>query len=301
MIDDQFDARPQSGFNAASVVWQAPAEGGIPRYMLIFQDQVPAAVGPVRSSRYYYIAWAAEWRRVYAHVGGSPQAIATLTQNGKGQLVYNADQFRWGDVYFRRISDAVRAAQPLHRRQAAVEDGRPCRREEHADPAGLGFRPGCAARRAAGRRTISVTYDANKISYAYDRATQHLPPFRHRREGAEGRGDGQRVAPKNVVIMRMSFGPLNDGHPGKLRLEANVIGSGKAWIATNGKTIAGTWKKTALTAPTQFFDAQANPVTLTVGQTFIQVMKQNSPVSIKDGALPGSGPSASASSSAATR
>ena len=99
----------------------------------------------------------------------------------------------------------------------------------------------------------------------------------------------------------MSFGPLNDGHPAKLRLEASVIGAGKAWIATNGKTIAGTWKKTALTAPTQFFDAQGNPVTLTVGQTFIQVMKQNSPVSIKDGALPGSGPSASASSSTATR
>ena len=42
MVDDQFYARPQSGFNAASVVWHAPAEGGIPRYMLIFQDQIAA-------------------------------------------------------------------------------------------------------------------------------------------------------------------------------------------------------------------------------------------------------------------
>jgi hypothetical protein len=69
MIDDHGDARPQSGFNAASVVWQAPAEGGIPRYMLIFQENIPATVGPVRSARYYYIAWAAEWRAVYAHSG----------------------------------------------------------------------------------------------------------------------------------------------------------------------------------------------------------------------------------------
>ena len=29
MVDDHRDARPQSGFNAASQVWQAPAEGGI--------------------------------------------------------------------------------------------------------------------------------------------------------------------------------------------------------------------------------------------------------------------------------
>ena len=97
---------------------------------------------------------------------------------------------------------------------------------------------------------------------------------------------------------RVSFGPLNDGHPAKLRLEAQVIGSGKAWIASNGKTIAGTWKKTALTAPTQFFDAEGNPVTLTVGQTFVQVMKQNSPVSIKDGAMPGSASSAAPTSTA---
>ena len=85
-----------SGFNDAAIVWHAPAEGGIPRYMMIFQDRVPPSVGPVRSARQYYIAWAAEWKAVYAHVGGSPQALQTLRQQGRGQLVYNADQFRWG-------------------------------------------------------------------------------------------------------------------------------------------------------------------------------------------------------------
>ena len=72
MIDDLGPARPQSGLSSASVVWQSPAEGGIPRYMAIFQENLPAAIGPIRSSRYYYIAWAAEWRAVYAHSSGSP-------------------------------------------------------------------------------------------------------------------------------------------------------------------------------------------------------------------------------------
>src|SRR5258707_8461247 len=87
MIDDLGAARPQSGFSAASVVWQAPAEGGIPRYMMIFQESIPAEVGPVRSSRYYYIAWAAERRAVSAHAGGSPQALQTLRQKGTAQPV----------------------------------------------------------------------------------------------------------------------------------------------------------------------------------------------------------------------
>ena len=72
--------------------------------MMIFQDQVPTDVGPVRSARYYYIAWAAEWKAMYVHAGGSPQAIQTLRAKGDGQLVYNADEFRYGGS-FRRISE----------------------------------------------------------------------------------------------------------------------------------------------------------------------------------------------------
>jgi DUF3048 family protein len=98
-------------------------------------------------------------------------------------------------------------------------------------------------------------------------------------------GNKQRIAPKNVIVMRMKFGPLGD-NPHKGRLEADVIGSGKAWISTNGKTIVGTWKKTSVTGPTQFFDGQGKPVTLTVGQTFINVMQTTSPVSFKAGKPP---------------
>ena len=45
---------------------------------------------------------------MYAHAGGSPQALATLRAKGSGQLVYNADEFRWGGSFYRRVHDAVR-------------------------------------------------------------------------------------------------------------------------------------------------------------------------------------------------
>ena len=63
--------------------------------------------------------------------------------------------------------------------------------------------------------------------------------------------------------MRMRFGPLNDGHPGAPRLEATVVGSGPAWVLTNGKTIKGTWKKTAITKPTRFYDKNGKAIPLT--------------------------------------
>ena len=98
------------------------------------------------------------------------------------------------------------------------------------------------------------------------------------------RGRNQRVAPKNVVVMVMSFAPLNDGSK-KHRLEAQFTGSGTARIATNGKTIKGTWRKRSMTDPTRFYDASGKRVTLTVGQTFIQVMPRGSSIVIKDGKI----------------
>jgi hypothetical protein len=284
MIDDLSPARPQSGFSAASIVWQAPAEGGIPRYMLVFQENIPTAVGPVRSSRYYYIAWAAELRAVYAHAGGSPQALATLRAKGSGQLVYNADEFRWGGSFHRittrfsphNLYTSGKALRGIATAQGA-KDGKISWPWTFAPDLAGPLRP------TGGR--IQVAYLANAIRYDYDRATNtYLRSVTGEKKQIDA-ATGQRVAPKNVVVMLMHFGPLNDGSH-KHRLEAQVVGSGTAWIATNGTTIKGTWKKTALTSPTRFFDASGNAVVLTVGQTFVQVMPVGTKVGLTAGKLP---------------
>ena len=288
MVDDQAGARPQSGFNQASVVWQAPAEAGIPRYMLIFGEGDPPAVGPVRSARPYFITWAAEWRALYVHVGGSPQALTTLAASGQGQLVYNADEFRWGGTYLWRLS---RRPAPhnvytdgKHLRALAARVG------ATAPPAGPAwtFGPGAPlADRPAGAR-LEITYPANQIAYRYDRASNTYRRFVGGKPQIDA-GDGRAVAPANVVIMTVVFGPLNDGHPEKQRQEAQVVGRGAAWIAANGVTIRGTWRKASIDAPTRFYGSDGTEVILTAGQTFIQVVPPGTPVRIVAGSRVGGG------------
>jgi Protein of unknown function (DUF3048) N-terminal domain/Protein of unknown function (DUF3048) C-terminal domain len=284
MIDDLSAARPQSGFSAASVVWQAPAEGGIPRYMLIFQENIPADVGPVRSSRYYYIAWAAEWRALYVHAGGSPQALQTLRSQGSGQLVYNADEFRWGKSFWR-----VKDRRPPHNLYTDGKHLRSLAKTLKATDAPMKavwtFGPDLQApfRPRGGR--IDVGYSANKIRYDYDwKSNTYLRSVTGEKKQVDA-ATGARVAPKNVVIMLMKFGPLNDDRSHH-RLEAQVVGKGTAWISTNGTTIKGTWRKDSLTKPTLFFDAKGKAVKLTVGQTFVQVMQTGTKVTITAGAPP---------------
>ncbi len=287
MIDDLGPARPQSGLSEASVVWQAPAEGGIPRYMAIFQDTLPKAIGPVRSSRYYYIAWAAEWRAIYAHSGGSPQAKATLAAKGHGQYVFNGDEFRFSGTFHRITTKAP--PHNLYTTGAKLRAmGKFLGAKDGTYKAVWQFAPDAPLESRPYGGTITVGYPYNTIKYTYDRTTNTYLRSVTGQARETDAIDGTRIAPKNVIVMRMAFGPLNDGHPGAPRLEATVVGHGTAWISTNGKTIKGTWKKTAITKPTLFFDASGDPVTLTAGQTFVQVVTMSTttyPVSFKAGSM----------------
>ena len=290
MIDDHKDARPQSGFNAADIVWQAPAEGGIPRYMLVFQSRLPSRLGPIRSARQYYIEWAAEWRAMYAHIGGSPQALATLAAKGHGQLVYNADGLRFdGSDMFRTTDHAAphnlyTDTKHLKAMEAAVgaKDG-------PVTPVWSFDAPLAADARPQGT-TITIHYPYETIRYRYDAATNTWLRYIDGSKTAQvDAADGRPVTPTNVVILRMRFGPLNDGHPNKHRLEAQNVGSGEAVIATNGRVVHGRWKKASIDAPTLLYGPDGSPISLTAGQTFVQVIALSYPYEVKAGSIPRTG------------
>jgi hypothetical protein len=76
MVEMHPDARPLSGISKASLVFEAPVEGGITRLMAVFDATTTLpSVGPVRSARPYFVEWADALNAVYAHVGGSPDAL----------------------------------------------------------------------------------------------------------------------------------------------------------------------------------------------------------------------------------
>jgi hypothetical protein len=280
MVDDHWDARPQSGFSEASIVWQAPAEGGIPRYMMIFAEGNPPSVGPVRSARVYFVQWAGEWKAAYVHVGGSPQAMALLAAKGQGQLVYNADQYRWG-AYLWRTTDRVAPhnvySDGKHLRALAAKVG--AGPLEAPKPV-WSFAPDAALELRPSGARIDVAYAYGAFSYRYDRLSNTWRRFVNGKLQKD-RATNLVVAPKNVVVMEVAFGSLGAHQKG--RLEAANVGSGRAWIATNGIVKRGTWKKVSVASPTRFFDAAGKTVTLTVGQTFVQVMPLGAPVKVVNG------------------
>ena len=285
MVDDHADARPQAGFNAASVVWQAPAEGGVPRYMLVFQDRIPEAVGPIRSARQYYVEWASELDAMYVHHGGSPQALETLARYGNGKWVYNADGFRWEGRFVFRAHDRFEPHNVMtdgeHLRKLA-------KRIKAADgpiKAAWSFGPEAPREERPTGGTIKVVYPYESITYKYDPlGNRYLRYINGSTSPQVDVADDQVIAPTNVVILRMFFAALNDGHS---RLEAHNVGKGEAWIASNGVTVKGTWRKASRTAPTRLFGPDGKEIMLTVGQTFVQVLALTYDFQVKDGKVAG--------------
>jgi hypothetical protein len=82
MIENNIEARPESGLSKADVVYEAVAEGGITRFMAVFYCGVPAQavkVAPIRSARVYFINEAAGYGTdpIFLHQGEANNICST--------------------------------------------------------------------------------------------------------------------------------------------------------------------------------------------------------------------------------
>lgn len=99
MLDNAYNIRPQYGLAQADIIYEALAESNITRLMAIFDSrQNLEKIGPVRSARPYFMDWLEEYGGIYMHVGGSPQALSSISNYN----FINIDQIGIGETYFWR-------------------------------------------------------------------------------------------------------------------------------------------------------------------------------------------------------
>lgn len=78
MINNQPEARPQTGLSKADIVYEVLSEGSITRFLAIYQSEKPENMGPIRSSRDYFIELAQGYDALYIAHGYSPDAQKML-------------------------------------------------------------------------------------------------------------------------------------------------------------------------------------------------------------------------------
>lgn len=94
-------ARPQTALDEADMVYEVLTEGGITRFLALYQSEYPDKIGPVRSARDYFIDLAEGYNALFLAHGYSPEAQEILLSGEIDQL--NGIQYD-GDVFKRDSS-----------------------------------------------------------------------------------------------------------------------------------------------------------------------------------------------------
>lgn len=259
MIENSPDARPQSGLKDAGVVFEAIAEGGITRFVVLYQQEKPALIGPVRSVRMYFVDWIAAFNASVAHVGGSLAALNEV-RNGNYRDI---DQFFNGSYYYRATDryaphNVYTTSEKLDALNAS---------KGYTTSTFTGFtRKDSVASKTPNATQINVdissalydsSYTYNATTNTYDRSEGGAPHL--------DRESGQ-ISPRVVVVMTIPERTvLEDGY----REQIDAIGSGKAVIFQDGTAQEVTWTKKSMTDQITFTDANGKDVPLARGQTWL--------------------------------
>lgn len=272
MLENSPDARPQSGLKDSGVVYEAIAEGGITRFLAIYQEQQPGLIGPVRSVRPYYIDWAAPYDASIAHIGGSYNALQEV-RNGQYRDI---DQFFNAGAYY-RASDryAPHNVYTTFERLNALNAAKGyttstftgfVRAEipNKTTPKPKVKTPVPPALATANTIQVNISSGLYNSSYTYDGTNKFY--VRNQAGGAHTDREAGQITPKVVIVIKV---PTVLGFEDGYREQMQTIGSGEGYVFQNGTVQGVSWNKADKKTQLRFLDAAGKDVPLERGQTWI--------------------------------
>ncbi|HEU5011307.1 MAG TPA: DUF3048 domain-containing protein [Roseiflexaceae bacterium] len=284
MIDNHPDAYPQTGLDHAAVVFEALAEYGVTRFEAVFVPGIsPDAdkIGPVRSTRTYFVQWAMGMRALYAHAGGSPGGLALAQSTDK---IINLDALANGDSgepYFYRSKDRV-APHNLYTTSALLEKAMADQGvSDFSDPEmGFLFKEDAPADQRPDSQRIDYffLYKQYPVAWTYDAKTNGYYRLWLGKPAIDA-ATGKQLWTRNILVMQVPEHPIEgDDHA---RIEQDVIGEGKAQVFMDGVEHDIVWRKEAPEAPLRFYDADGSEVKLNVGPAWIVALPALDHVTVK--------------------
>jgi len=307
MVENHPDSRPQSGLSYADIVYEAVAEGGIPRFMGVFYcgaQSDTAKIAPVRSARIYFVNLAAEYNTpVYLHVGGGncsrDQASGECTSNKKAWAIEEMAKMGWrkaggndfdstSDIgypvlfrdYNRLGVDKILATEHtmVGSLQAAWKEAqkRGYTGKMTDDKTWIsGFRAWkIDATAPQGIAATSIKFDFWKntpdftVEWKYDPATKTYLRNQGGVAHKDLENDKQLTASNVIVQFVKEEGPL-DEHK---HLFYYVIGDGTGILFRDGQAIDVKWRKAKQADRTIFTDKAGKEITLAAGTTWVEIL-----------------------------
>ena len=276
MVDNDTNAaRPQIGLESAYLVYEMVVEGSATRFMALFKDHSLEKVGPVRSSRHYFLDYAMENDAIYAHAGWSPKAMSDIKSLGINNIngvagdsdIYwrdNTYDSTWHNLYTSLVKLSERADKKEYRRTT--------------DTANLTYNKNDEAPVGEDVVEIYIPYAGfYKVKYVYDEASMRF--VRYVNGTPHTSQTGENLSTKNIIMYSVKNVNLQDGD-NKGRQDLKNIGSGSGYYFSDGKVVEINWEKTARDKTTKYTLKDGTPLVVNPGNTYIQIVPENIETSI---------------------
>lgn len=283
MIPNNKPALPQYGISRASIIYEAPVEGRVTRLMAFFEDYDDLDhIGPLRSSRDYYVFEAMGLDAIYCNWGlaipyveellasdqvdnisttvagihnGSDEAFDRLERPGYSKEFRG---YMFIDGYNKAVERHGYAKEYGSNFQGAFLFANDGHRAEHTDkPDAVKIYPGGTNSNSSGYGNARPWFEYNSEEGLY---------YRYQYDGKQiDEMNNEQITVSNVVF-KVCDGLVRDSND---YLFFTTYGNNEAYVFTNGKVIKGTWSRDNVEEPTRYFDESGNEIVLNQGKTWV--------------------------------
>lgn len=312
MIDNSKDAMPHAGLNKAYIVYEMIAEGGESRLMALFKGVNLEKIGPVRSSRHYFLDYARENDAIYVHYGWSPEAESDIKTYG----INNINGVTSDSIYFWRVSDKVAPHNAVTSTkrilQAAKDKGyrttstissilnykvdeftltdKYTSSAKNVDSVENSITNSAVKSENVNNANSNIeVLSASKISipfsqfnvarWEYDAQNKNYIRYSKNIQEVDWNSKEPYTA-KNIIITFIKNEILNDGE-NKGRQTMNTTGIKDGYYITNGEAIKIKCEKTTRGGKTVYKDLNGNVIDVNDGNTFIEICPIDAKVTIQ--------------------
>ena len=282
MLDNVGDARPQAGLNDAYIVYEIIVEGNLTRLMALFKDVELDKIGPIRSSRHYFLDYALENDAIYVHFGWSPQAQSDIRKldvdniNGMAESSTSFWRVRDKSAPHNVVTSTEKILNIAERKKYSLTSEKESVLNYTTDEVEL--------ESDIVATNITIPYSSTyKVTYKYDEETKRYTRSYNNTTQKDWETK-ELVTTKNIIITFAKNYTLNDGS-NKGRQNLSNIGTLDGYYITNGKAIKIKCYKSSREEQTIYKDLEGNEIEVNDGNTFIQIVPINSKVKIEPGEI----------------
>jgi hypothetical protein len=266
-IENARESRPQTGLNAADMVWEEVVEGGITRYVAVYHSTVPPQIGPIRSVRPMDPAIAAPLHGLFAFSGGQQPFVDAVA--GAGLQVISQDA---GHPGFYRLNSRSAPHNVYADPAAFLAQADPGHQAPPSPQFAIATPDKQPTAVAIGTPVPAVRLKLSGLSF---------PTWTANPDGLWWRAEGTTPAMEagapvravNVVVLRVDVVNTRFIDPaGTAVPETVMVGSGEALVGTAGRVVHATWTKNSPGEPVTLTGADGQPVLLAPGNTWVELV-----------------------------